>query len=247
MNAHGIEVFDAADDDHVVVTVAHDLHFHFFPAENALFEHDFGSRTRGQAAPGDFEEVVIVVGHAAARSAQGEGRAHDERQWQFFCEAAHIVHAAGYAALGNFEADVFHGRAEMLTAFRFFNDFGVGADEFHAVLFQRAVFPEGEGGVQCRLSAERGENGVRPLPGDNRSERSRFDGFHIGGIRHVGVGHDGGGVGVNQNDGIAFLFQGLDSLGAGIIEFTALAYDNRPCADDKDFMQVCTFGHDKSF
>jgi hypothetical protein len=33
VDAHGIEVFDGADDDAVVGAVTHDFHFEFFPAE----------------------------------------------------------------------------------------------------------------------------------------------------------------------------------------------------------------------
>ncbi len=42
-----------------------------------------------------------------------------------------------------------------------------------------------------------------------------------------GIGHDGGRVGVDQDDLIAQLSQGLAGLGAGIVEFAGLADDDR--------------------
>ena len=54
VHAHGIEILDRADDDHVVVGVAHDLHFVFFPAEDRLLPTAPGgwAKDRGRAAPG---------------------------------------------------------------------------------------------------------------------------------------------------------------------------------------------------
>ncbi len=43
--------------------------------------------------------------------------------------------------------------------------------------------------------------------------------------RHL-IGHDGGGIGIDQHHFNAFLLQRTGSLGAGIVEFTGLAdYD----------------------
>ena len=38
--AHGIEVFYGADDDDVVVLIAHDFEFKFFPADDGFFYED---------------------------------------------------------------------------------------------------------------------------------------------------------------------------------------------------------------
>ena len=41
VNAHGIEIFDGADDHHVVFVIAHHLQLELLPAEDRLFDQDF--------------------------------------------------------------------------------------------------------------------------------------------------------------------------------------------------------------
>ncbi len=53
VHAHRVEVFDRADDDDVVVQVAHHLELVFLPAEDRFFDQDLRNRRRGQAAPRD--------------------------------------------------------------------------------------------------------------------------------------------------------------------------------------------------
>ena len=44
VHAHRVEVFDGADDDDVVVQVAHHLHLVFFPAQDRFFDQHLGDR-----------------------------------------------------------------------------------------------------------------------------------------------------------------------------------------------------------
>src|SRR5262249_45252228 len=64
-----------------------------------------------------------------------------------------------------------------------------------------------------------------------------------GAVGGVGVGHDGGGVGVDQDDLVALLAQGLAGLGAAVVELARLADDDRPRADEQDLLQVGTLWH----
>src|SRR5690606_4538867 len=56
-------------------------------------------------------------------------------------------------------------------------------------------------------------------------------------------GHDGGRVGVHQDDAETFLAQGLAGLGAGIVELTRLADHDGAGAEDQNAFDVCTFWH----
>ena len=81
MHAHGVEVFDGADDDAVVGSVAHHLHLVFFPADERFFDQQFSwSATASRPRCADFFELFAVVGDAATRAAQGEGGPDDERE-----------------------------------------------------------------------------------------------------------------------------------------------------------------------
>ena len=212
VHAHGIEVFDGADNDDVVVLVAHDLHLHFLPAYDALFDHDFGNRACGQALLGHDLEVLEVVGYAAACAAKREGRAHNEREGQGFPEPAHIVHVVGNAALGNLETYALHGFAEELAALGLLDDVGLGANELDTVLFEHAALVEAQGSVQGCLAAKGGQDGVRALLFHNGRERVRLDGLDVRGVCHVRIGHDGCGIGVHKNDSVPLFLEGLDCL-----------------------------------
>ena len=74
VHAHRIDVLDAADDDHVVRAVPHDLELELLPAEDALFDEDLAHRRELEAATADLGVLVDVPGDAAPRTAEGERR-----------------------------------------------------------------------------------------------------------------------------------------------------------------------------
>ncbi len=60
---------------------------------------------------------------------------------------------------------------------------------------------------------------------------------------HLRVGHNGGGIGVHENDLEPFLPQDLAGLGPGVIEFAGLANNNWPRPNDQNLLDVCTPRH----
>ncbi len=72
MYAHGIEILDGADDDHVVGQVAHDLKLVFLPAEDRFFDQHFMHWGKIKAAGQDFQHLFAVIRNAAAAAAQRE-------------------------------------------------------------------------------------------------------------------------------------------------------------------------------
>ncbi len=76
----------------------------------------------------------------------------------------------------------------------------VGADQLDAVLVQHAGLVQRDRGVQRGLPAQGGQQRVRPLPGDHLLHELRRDRLDVGGVGELGVGHDGGRVGVDQAD-----------------------------------------------
>jgi hypothetical protein len=78
VDAHRVEVLDRADDDALVLVVAHDLHLEFLPAEEALLDQHLVDGRDVEAVGDDPLELLAVVGDAAALAAEGEARADDE-------------------------------------------------------------------------------------------------------------------------------------------------------------------------
>ena len=58
VNAHRIEVFDRADDDDVVLQVAHDLELELFPADDGFFDQDRVHRAQIQPALNDALQIL---------------------------------------------------------------------------------------------------------------------------------------------------------------------------------------------
>ena len=83
MHAHGIHIFDEADGDHLVLGVAHDFQFQFFPAQHGFLDQDLADHAGGDAAAGDDAQFLDVIDQAAAGAAQGVGGPDDHRVAQF--------------------------------------------------------------------------------------------------------------------------------------------------------------------
>jgi hypothetical protein len=72
VHAHRVEVLDRAHDDAVVGGVAHHLHLEFLPAQHRFLDQHLAGGRQLQAAGGDLDQLLAVVGDAAAAAAEGE-------------------------------------------------------------------------------------------------------------------------------------------------------------------------------
>jgi hypothetical protein len=256
VDAHRIEVLDAAHDDAVVGAVAHDLHLELFPADQALLDQQLLRRAQVEAALADLFELFRVVGDAAAGAAHREAGADDHREpgaadlgLDALLHRQRFFHAVRDAALGRGQADGRHRVLELHPVFGLLDGLLVGADHLDAVLGQHAVAVQIERAVQRRLAAHRGQQGHRlvrmlqPLLGDDLLHHLPGDGLDVGGVGHAGVGHDRCRVAVDQHDAIALFAQRLAGLRAGVVELAGLADDDGAGADDEDALQVGTLRH----
>ena len=243
MHAHGVHVLDGADDDAVARGVAHDLHLVFLPALQGLLYQDLRLGRELQALRGNAVQVSLGVGHAAAGAAQGEAGANDHGQANVVGNLARLVQRVGDARLRALEANLLHGLGKELAVLARLDGVQVAANDLHAVLVQHAGVAQGNGAVEGRLAAHVGKQRVRPLLLYYLGNGLGGDGLHVGAVRRLWVGHDGGGVGVDQHHLVALAAQGAAGLGAGIVKLAGLANDNGARADDEDLLDVGTLGH----
>ena len=108
---------------------------------------------------------------------------------------------------------------------------------------QRTVAIQLHRSVQCRLSAQSWQNGVRFFAFHDRLDHFRSDRLDIRTIREFWIGHDGGRVGIHQHDHIAFLAQCLARLHAGIIKFATLSDYDWTGADQQNFLELVISRH----
>ncbi|MCY1399195.1 hypothetical protein D9M71_142460 [compost metagenome] len=243
VHAHRVEVLDGADDDAVVLLVADHLHLVFLPADQRFVDQQLFGRRQVQTTGADFFELFTVVGDAATGAAHGEGRTDDAGEADLFQHAVGFFHAVGDTRARAGQADVLHRLVEARAVFGLVDGVGVGADHFHAELLQHAVVLEVQGAVQRGLAAHGRQQRVRALLLDDLGDGLPLDRLDVGGVGHGRVGHDGGRVGVHQDDAEAFFLQGLAGLCAGVVELASLADDDGAGTEDQDALDVCTLGH----
>ena len=234
MNTHRVEVFNRADDDAVVVLVAHHFHLVLFPAEDGLLNQQLMRRRRIKTAFANCQKFVFIVGNAAARTAHGKRRTNQRREADLFLRCQSLVHGVADKRFRARQTDFFHRFFKAATVFRLVNRVFGRTDQLDVVFRQHAVARQIQRTVQRGLAAHRGQNRIRPLLGDNLLHRLPHNRLDVGNIRHFRVGHDRGGVGIHQNDFIAFFTQSLTGLCARIVKFAGLTDNDRAGADDKD-------------
>ena len=97
--------------------------------------------------------------------------------------------------------------------------------------------------IERGLPADRRQQRVGALLVDDPLERVGGERLDVGAIGELGVGHDGGGVAVDQHHLQPLALERLERLRAGIVELAGLADDDRARSDDEYPMDVSPFRH----
>ena len=232
VDAHRIEVFDSADDDHVVGLIAHDFHLVFFPAENGFFQQDFIDGREGQTAADFLYKLFAVVSHAATCSPEGIAGANNDRQSDVLHCRIGFLHVVYDSTAGTVEPDFGHRFFKLVTAFCFGDDRFFGTDEFHAQLVKDAATGKIHRSVQAGLTAERRQQGIGFFDLDDFLNILPGDRFDISPMCCFRIGHNRSRIGVYQHDFITIFPQCLTGLGSRIVKFTRLTDHNRTGAND---------------
>ena len=193
---------------------------------------------------GLFEKLFPVVGDPAAGSAQGERRPHDHRIAHFLCKGFRIGQVVDNKAFGHPQVDVCHCVPEKPAILGLFDNRGVSPDHLHSEFLKDARLGDSHSYVEGRLSSQCGEQGIRMLAPYDLCYRLGGYRLHIGAMRRFRIGHDRGGIAVEQDYFIAIFTQGLAGLCPGVVELACLAYDDRSGAEEQYFLYVCAFGHE---
>ncbi len=239
MDAHGVEVLHAADDDAVVIAIAHDLILELLPSQHALlYQHLMDARV-GETAAGDGLQLRLVVGDASARPSQGVRRSdqHGVRP-DVPGRPLGLLHRMHGPALRYRLPDAYHHLPEQLPVLRQRDGIRLSAQQLDPQAVQGPVLRQLRAYVERGLAAHPGEDAVDLLllryPSHHRCGE-RLDVHDVGRL-HVGL--YGGRVGVHEHRSIAFLAQRAARLGAGEVELRRLPDDDRTGAYDHDLLQV---------
>ena len=243
MHAHGVEILDGAHDDAVAGVVAHDLHLVFFPTLDGLLDQHLMGRREFKALAHDGDELLVSMRDAATGAAQGKARTQHAGIAHALGDGLGVCHAVGIARARDLQADLGHGLVKELAVLAALDSGQVAADHLDAVLVERAVLCQLDGGVQTGLAAQRGQQRVRALFLDYALDKLGGDGLDIGAVGKTRVGHDGRRIGVDQDDLKAILLEHLAGLGAGVVELAGLANNDGARTNNEDALDVSTFRH----
>ena len=238
MHADRIEIFHAAHGDGVARAVAHDLELDFLPARDVLFNQHLRDGRHIKAGVGHLAQLRFRVGHAAARAAQRERRTHDDRIADLIGDGERRLHVVGDVRGNARLADGGHGLLKELAVLRLVDGLGVRADQPHAVALEKALLVQLHGQRKSRLSAQPRQHAVRLFLFDDALDRLDGQRFQIDFVGQRLVGHDGGGVGVDQHDVHARVLQHAAGLRAGVVELGGLADDNGAGTDHQNLLNV---------
>ncbi len=192
MNAHGVEVFDGADNDAVIIFVAHHFHFILFPANQRLINQQLIGWREIQTAFTDLFKLFAIVSNTAAGAAHGKRRTDDAGKADIFSHFQRFIHVVCDTGASGVEANALHRLIKALAIFCFINRIGGGADHGDAKLLQHALTFQFQRTVQRRLAAHGWQNRIRALFFNNLANDFPVNRLNIGGIRHFRIGHDGG-------------------------------------------------------
>ena len=243
MDAHGVDILHGADLDDVAGGVPHDLELDLLPAGDAPLDEHLAHPGEVDAPVGDLLQGGPVIGDAAAGAAQSVGGTDDDGVADLLGEGHGVLHALHHLGGDAGLVDGFHAVLEALTVLSLTDGLGAGAQQLHAVLGQSAVLVEGHGQVQAGLAAQSGQDRVGTLLLNDLGHRGDVQGLDIHMVGNVLVGHDGGGVRVDQHHLNALFLQGTAGLGAGVVELGSLADDDGAGAQHQNFLDFRILRH----
>ena len=243
VDADGVQVFHVADGDDVALVVAHDLILDLFPAGDALFHQDLMDGGKTQAVGADLDELFAGLADAAAGAAHGEGGADDDRVADAVGAGQCVLQRLNDLRGDDGLVQLFHRLLEQLTVFGAVDGLRLAGQQADAGAVQITGTGQLHGQVQAHLAAQVGQHGVRLFDVQDALHDFQRHGLDVNMVGHVRVGHDGRGVGVEQNGLNALCFQGAAGLGAGVVELRGLTDDDGAGANDQHFFDSGVLRH----
>ncbi len=140
MHAKGVNIFNKAYGNHVVVRIPDYFQFQFFPAQNGFFHQYLSNKTGLKSSCTDGFQFFHIVYKTASCAAHGIGRTQDHRISQFVCNFHGFFHRVGYFASCHLNAKAVHGFFKFYPVFASFNGIHLYADHLHIVFVQNSCF-----------------------------------------------------------------------------------------------------------
>src|ERR1019366_1291517 len=253
MHAHGIKVFNRADDNDVVRQIAHYFKLVLFPAQHALFEQALMYRRKIKSARQKLHKLFAVISNAAARAAQRKARPNQHRKSELRSKIKPVAKIIHQHRFRNLKADANHRILEQQPVLSLLDRLKLCANQLHVIAVQNPRIGQIDGQIQRRLPAHRRQQ--RKLPRARLiREHLRFNAddlfnvltrqrLNVCAVGKFGIGHDGGRVRIHQHHLVALLLESLARLRPRVVELRRLPDHDRPRANHQDLLNVISTWH----
>ncbi len=231
MHTDGVDVLHTAHGNNVSLTVAHCFKFYFLPAIDISLDQNLSNGRSVKTYTGDRAKLLCIVGDAAAPSAERKGGTDDDGVTDAVCNRYCAVDRFGGVGWHGRLTDFVHSVLEKLSVLRLVDCLDVGSYQTHTVRVQKALLVKLHRECQTRLTSETRKQTVGAFLFDYSLERLRRQRFKIYFVCKRFVGHNGGGIGVNQHHLDALAPQNGARLRAGIVKLGGLTDYDRSRAD----------------
>ena len=243
MDAHRVDVLHAADADRRIVLVAHHLELDLLVALDALLDEHLVHRRERQGVAHQLAKLRLVVGKAAARAAQREGRAQHHRIADLRGDIDGLLHRVGNLRRKHRLAQRLAELLEQLAVLGLFDRLERRPEDLHLALLENALLGKLHGKVQARLPAQSRDDGVGTLVADDLRHVFQRQRLHVDLVGDMRVGHDGGGVRVGENHLVPLLLECQARLRTRIVELRGLSDHDRARPDDHYLLDIFSLRH----
>jgi len=244
MDAHGVYILNETNGDHLVFGVADHLEFQLLPPQHRLLDKYLVDETDRKTPACHHAEFLHIIDHTTADAPHGIGWAHHHRVTQSGSHLLGILHRIDGRAASHLNTQGIHHLLKGNPVLPLLDGVGVHTDYLHTILFKDSLFIKQQRKVQRRLSAQVGQQRIRPFLADDLFQGILIQRLDIGDVGHLRVGHDGGRIGVDQHDLIPQGTERFARLRSGVIKFTCLSNDDRSRPDDQYLANVISLRHD---
>ena len=245
MDTNRVEVFHRADGDDIVLSVTDDLELDFLPAGDTLFNQNLGNRGETQTVCCDIPQLSFVLSDTAAGTTQRKCRTNDNRVVDNFCKIDRILNCCYDLGRNDRLIDCFHRILKALSVLCFVDSFGVSTQQLDAVLIQKSALGQFHRKGQTGLSTEGRQQRVGFFNLNDAFADIQCQRLNVDLISHRLIGHDGCGVGVEQDDLKAFFLEGTAGLSSCVVKFSSLTDNDRAGANNHDLLYIFSQWHKK--
>ena len=242
--AHRIDVFHITHSDTVSRTVPHDLVFDFLPARDTALHQHLPHSGKTQAVLQNFLQLRLVPGNSAPGTAQGIRRPEHHGISYGIGKGNALLHGFHHHGRRAGLPDSLHQVFEFLPSLRIAYGGRAGSQKGYAMGGKKARFLQFHPQVQSRLASQGRQNTVRFFLFYDLLQHLHGQGLNIYFIRDILVRHDGGRVGIHQNNLHTLFFQGTAGLGSRIVELCRLTDDNGPGTYHHDSFHIGILRHE---